>query len=608
MTNDTVTEICDSDSEEKFSNNSHSQQQSRAKIFKTYLADNSDGISEQQQWLDKDGNSSLFPPVKYPLLTKKLTGRMLAVAMFSHLGVLSVGYDLGITSGAVLQVREEMSLSRGSQQILVAGTLPAAILMTLIGSYLSDKIGRRYTIMLASICYIFGAIMMASAFNLYMLLVGRLLVGMGTGLVSSSTAIMVAEFSPSQIRGLLVGINQPFLSSGILIATIIAGVFSYNKKYGWRYMWGLQALAPSIQLVGFFFLYDSPRWLMQKGRYKDSYKALAWVRNTKNVQREIQEIRNNCGQHKTKGNPFQVISKIIRTPSVRRALLVGCGIHFFSQFSGVNTVIYYSGIIVKSSGVGSNSKAIWNTAIINSCNLLFTFLGVWLVDKLGRRILGITSLIGIASSLVILGVSFQLADIYSPALNSTIDNVNTSCALYTSCSQCIKDSSCGYCYNGQNSKELGTCLPFNSTLRSSLGACSIRSEKMVWTYNYCPTSYSWLAILALALYLIFYAPGIGPLPWLVNSEIYPLWARSTGNGIAACVARTSNLIVSITFLSLSNAITMQGTYWLYSGMAVLGTLFIYWLLPELKGKTLEEIDNQRTQQELKQRTSFENED
>lgn len=182
MTNDTFTEICDSDGEEKFSNNSHSQQ-SRAKIFKTYLADNSDGISEQQQWLDKDGNSSLFPPVKYPLLSK-LTSRMLAVAMFSHLGVLSVGYDLGITSGAVLQVREEMSLSRGSQQILVAGTLPAAILMTLIGSYLSDNIGRRYTIMLASTCYIFGAIMMASAFNLYMLLVGRLLVGMGTGKLS----------------------------------------------------------------------------------------------------------------------------------------------------------------------------------------------------------------------------------------------------------------------------------------------------------------------------------------------------------------------------------------------------------------------------------------
>ena len=154
------------------------------RIYKSYLAGNSDEMSELQQQRRDDeggGNSSPLFPTQHLPTSSKLTGRMLAVAMFSHLGVLSVGYDLGVTSGAVLQVREQMALSTGSQQLLVASTMPAAILMTLIGSYLADKIGRRYTIMCACTCYIFGGIIMASAFNLYMLLIGRFLVGMGIG-------------------------------------------------------------------------------------------------------------------------------------------------------------------------------------------------------------------------------------------------------------------------------------------------------------------------------------------------------------------------------------------------------------------------------------------
>ncbi|KTF93727.1 hypothetical protein cypCar_00029638 [Cyprinus carpio] len=166
-----------------------------------------------------------------------------------------------------------------------------------------------------------------------------------------------------------------------------------------------------------------------------------------------------------------------------------------------------------------------------------------------------------------------------------------------SCEPCMLDPSCGYCYQ-ENSTAVfdSSCVPVNpaSTERAAWGKCSNSThlpDSGIWAYNFCPTSYSWVVLLGLVLYLACFAPGMGPMPWTVNSEIYPLWARSTGNACSAGVNWTFNVLVSLTFLHMAQYLTYYGVFFLYSSLALTGFFFIYGCLPETKGRRLEEIES-----------------
>ncbi|KAI3366867.1 hypothetical protein L3Q82_009518 [Scortum barcoo] len=164
------------------------------------------------------------------------------------------------------------------------------------------------------------------------------------------------------------------------------------------------------------------------------------------------------------------------------------------------------------------------------------------------------------------------------------------------CEPCMLDPGCGFCYRENGSALLtSSCVPVNkaSTEQAAWGRCSnfsLMRDQTYWAYNYCPTSYSWLVLLGLVLYLAAFAPGMGPMPWTINSEIYPLWARSTGNACAAGVNWTFNILVSLTFLHLAQYFTYYGAFFLYSSLALLGFFFIYGCLPETKARRLEEIE------------------
>ncbi|XP_059969235.1 proton myo-inositol cotransporter isoform X2 [Mesoplodon densirostris] len=166
------------------------------------------------------------------------------------------------------------------------------------------------------------------------------------------------------------------------------------------------------------------------------------------------------------------------------------------------------------------------------------------------------------------------------------------------CNECMLDPDCGFCYKmNKSTVSDSSCVPVNkaSTNEAAWGRCEnetkFKTEEVFWAYNFCPTPYSWTALLGLILYLVFFAPGMGPMPWTVNSEIYPLWARSTGNACSSGINWIFNVLVSLTFLHTAEYLTYYGAFFLYAGFAAVGLLFIYGCLPETKGKKLEEIES-----------------
>ncbi|XP_033744927.1 proton myo-inositol cotransporter-like isoform X1 [Pecten maximus] len=512
------------------------------------------------------------------------------------------GYDTGIISGSMLLIRDIYSLSTLWQQLIVSGTIVTASVFSLVAGVVTDKYGRKFAILWSCVMFTLGAAVMGTAPDKEMLFVGRLIVGVGIGFASMSVPVYVAEAAPPTIRGALVTLNQLFITIGILVSSVVAGAFSTDKENGWRYMLGLAGIPSIIQFIGFFFLPESPRWLMAKGREEDARKALQKIRETEDVDTEFNQIKESVEDESSQqqGNACATLSLMFKTQPVRRALAIGCLLQFFQQLCGINTVIYYSASILRMAGFPSQ-QAIWLVCVPNAVNMLCTFIGIYLVEKSGRKLLTLISFVGVIIALIVLAVGFQLSVKHSPDIFMTEPSNDTKCIAFSVCNDCITDSDCGYCFEKGNMSS-GSCLPtmekhteryanpeFNSSFRCDEANYNMDSPKYTWADNFCPTDYSWMAILGLALFVIGFAPGLGPMPWTINSEIYPTWARSTGTSLATAVNWIANLIVSMTFLSLLEAITTYGTFFLFAGISLIGLITIAAILPETKNKTLEEV-------------------
>ncbi|XP_068958995.1 proton myo-inositol cotransporter isoform X2 [Petaurus breviceps papuanus] len=488
------------------------------------------------------------------------------VSVFSALGGFLFGYDTGVVSGAMLLLKRQLSLDALWQELLVSGTVGAAAVSALAGGALNGALGRRAAILLASALFAAGSVVLAVAQNKETLLAGRVVVGLGIGIASMTVPVYIAEVSPPNLRGRLVTVNTLFITGGQFFASVVDGGFSYLPKDGWRYMLGLSAIPAIIQFLGFLFLPESPRWLIQKGQTQKARRILSQIRGNQTIDEEYDSIKNNIEEEeKEVGSAGPVIYRMLTYPPTRRALIVGCGLQMFQQLSGINTIMYYSATILQMSGVEDDRLAIWLASLTAFTNFIFTLVGVWLVEKVGRRKLTLGSLAGTSVALIILAFGFLLSAQVSPQISlkpTAPSDHNSSCTKYSSCDGCMLDPGCGFCYKMNKSSVVdSSCVPVNkaSANEAAWGRCtnetSFKAEELFWAYNFCPTPYSWTALLGLILYLIFFAPGMGPMPWTVNSEIYPLWARSTGNACSSGINWICNVLVSLTFLHTAEYLT-----------------------------------------------------
>jgi SP family myo-inositol transporter-like MFS transporter 13 len=571
--------------------------------------------------------------------TLKTPAIVYVISFFSIIGGFLFGYDTGVIAGALLELDADFDLDATRKELVVSITVAAAALGALCGAVFNERLGRKRTIMVASAIFFVGAVVMAAAptapWGWVIVLAGRFIVGIGIGLASMTVPIYLAECAPVHLRGRLTVADNMAITAGQFVAAVIDYGFSYVGQ-GWRFMLGLAAIPAAVRFVAFFFLPESPRWLVTRGRREAARGVLLRLRRDRGasqgdvqeaVDRELREIQENL-EGSARENAHSIPRKLwimLTTRHLLMALVVGCGIQIIQQLSGINTVMYYAPTILHMAGVRDNHTAIGLGAVVAFGNFIFTLIGLYLVEKSGRRKLVLSSLAGVVVSLVLLGLAFYLTNSVSPPAfaPANIDANDTAsggeciassraCSTWKNCDDCVINDECNYCvFNGSfgSSEAVGLCVSSSDSTLYHNRHCTLPDDFIsyttggsdechsleaanvtVETFGTCPNAFSWLTLATLVTYIVSFSPGMGPVPWTVNAEIYPNWARSVGNSVATTANWASNLLVSITFLHLTRYLTRFGAFWLYSVIAACGWVFLFLLLPETKGRSLEDAE------------------
>ncbi|KAJ9686374.1 hypothetical protein PVL29_015331 [Vitis rotundifolia] len=422
-------------------------------------------------------------------------------------------------SGAIIFIQEDLKITELQEEVLVGCLSIVSLLGSLAGGRTSDVIGRKWTMGLAAVVFQTGAAVMTFAPSFQILMVGRLLAGVGIGFGVMIAPVYIAEISPTVARGAFTSFPEIFINLGILLGYVSNYAFSsFPVHTNWRIMLAVGIL-PSV-FIGFalFIIPESPRWLVMKNRVEEARSVLLKTNeNESEVEERLAEIQLAAGTGDgEKSEEKAVWRELLKpSPSLRRMLVTGFGIQCFQQITGIDATVYYSPEIFKGAGIEGNSNLLAATVAVGITKTVFILVAIFLIDKLGRKPLLYISTIGM-----------------------------TVCLF-----------------------SLGFALTF-------LGSGNVGIA---------------LAVLSVCGNVAFFSVGIGPVCWVLTSEIFPLRLRAQAAALGAVGNRVCSGLVAMSFLSVSDAITFGGTFFIFSVISALSVAFVYMFVPETKGKSLEQI-------------------
>lgn len=349
------------------------------------------------------------------MAAKTLTGNSIIVSLAPALGGLLFGYDTAVISGVIEPVRNQFHLSAVYEGWFVSCGLLGCIIGVLMAGFLSNIIGRKKVLMLSGLTFLISAIGCSAASTKELLVVARLIGGIGVGIASVVSPMYITEFAPAKKRGMLVALYQLAITIGIFLAYLInAGIAASAEtivaspgfkgllfgRENWRGMFLMMAI-PSIVFVFILaFIPESIRYLISKGRL-DLAKNILFKTRDKKVAEQEWSLLSSTQKDDNNGNTKGAFWYRMKFP-----LLIGIFLAFFQQFSGINAVIYYGPEIFKKAGIASDNALLFQ-AIIGAVNILFTFVAIRYADKAGRRSLLLYGLAGLIISLVSIGFIFR---------------------------------------------------------------------------------------------------------------------------------------------------------------------------------------------------------
>lgn len=325
-------------------------------------------------------------------------------AMVAAIGGLLFGFDTAVINGAIVFIKQQFGLSDAQTEIAASSLLLGCVIGAGIAAFTSDRFGRKKVLLGAAALFTLSSIGAALPRNLIEFSAARLLGGIAIGIASTLSPLYIAEIAPAQKRGLLVSLNQLAIVSGILLSYSVNYLLTGAGPANWRWMFASAALPSIAFLLTLLFIPESPRWLVQKGREQEAEHVLAQMVGSRAASEEMDAIRAAISEE----------SGDLLDPAFRKALIVAIVIALFSQFTGINTIIYYGSIVfLEHVPHQTASTALWANVIIGAINFVATIAGMLLIDRAGRKSLLMSAFGGMALSLaaVSAAIHFQASGV-----------------------------------------------------------------------------------------------------------------------------------------------------------------------------------------------------
>lgn len=470
---------------------------------------------------------------------------MFSTILISCGGIL-IGFDMAALNGILVMpsfmkamdaeaysAREWATRSSWMTSSLLLG----ATFSSLVAAPMADMMGRKHTLNIAMLIIFSGSCIQTGAVAQYMMIIGRLVVGVAIGLLSSVVPLYLAEISPKSIRGFTISMFQVMMAIGILLSFMVTLAFNHTREGSngghWRYILGLQSAMPIVTFFLGVTLPESPRWQMDMGFKEQAFETLKSIRMSQvvgqrlsdegesisltNVMVEFDQMcADNDKLEKLRSTSWYDFSSLFDR-SVLLSTFCGIMINVLSQLTGFNSIIYYSSLIFQHMGITADKT----TAIIGVLNVVVTFFSVFLVDWIGRRALLVSGSIGMCCSLLVVGSIVSSSDSVTPASSITIG-------------------------------------------------------------------------IFIAVFVASYAYSFGPIAWLYPAEIFPSHVRTKGVSFSTCAGWLVNFAVnqSIPIMILPNSLIggLGGTFFFFASCTF---FMIPWILShvyETSNMTLEDIE------------------
>jgi sugar porter (SP) family MFS transporter len=429
--------------------------------------------------------------------------RVFFISLVAAMGGFLFGFDTAVISGAEQTIQRLWQLNDFYHGLAVAIALYGTVIGALVGGWPSDKYGRRITLMWVAFLYLVSAVGSAVANDVITFMIFRFIGGLGVGASSVAAPMYISEISPARLRGRMVGLFQFNVVLGIVIAYISNYLLKGVSEDDWRWMLGVEAFPSLLFMMLVYFIPESPRWLLVKKNDERGARDVLEKVDPLNVDQSVRDIKTEFELAK-KSHATAFFSKAYFTP-----IMLAVTFAFFNQVSGINAIIYYAPRIFELTGLAASSAFI-STIGIGVFNLIFTLVGMSLIDRSGRRILMLLGSIGLIVSLGLVA-------------NSFFQNQFSGVPVF------------------------------------------------------------------LFIYIAFFAMSQGAVIWVFISEIFPNEVRAAGQSLGSFTHWILAAVVANTFPYLANRFGGGVIFSFFTLMMILQLLFVWRIMPETKGKSLEEI-------------------
>ena len=519
-----------------------------------------------------------------------MKARIFLWSITSALAGFLFGFDTVVISGAEQKIQSLWNLSPGLHGMAMAAALYGTVLGSLVGGWPTDRFGRKLTLTFVGLLYIISAVGCGFAWDVTSFALARFIGGLGIGISTVTAPLYISEISPPAYRGRLAGMFQFNIVFGILVAFASNAALAGLGENAWRWMLGVAAF-PSLLYTGLCLgLPESPRWLI--GRKGDRAAGLQVLRLIEpdapaaQLETQADEILSASSE--------SLVSSQFWSWKLRVPILLAFLIAFFNQLSGINAILYFAPRIF---GLTGSENALGQSIGIGFTNLIFTFVGLWLIDRLGRRTLLFIGSVGYILSLGLCAVAFFTWAPQFKAASAAVDVKSAVDSLKTANPARVAKLTAELADKQQTLVAATTVTasgaqPVKFAAGADLDSVKAAAHTALQEASRAAGSGGLMVLVCIFAFIASHAIGQGAVIWVFISEIFPNRHRAEGQALGSATHWVFAALLTTFFPLMMAAMAPGYVFCLFCGMMMLQLIWVKFMVPETKGVPLEQMQQQ----------------